>query len=246
MKKLLGVVIAASLMITGLSMAAEEGGEGPGGKKRGKGRMDHRKMLLEKFDADGDGKLSEEERAKARAEFTKKHPELHAKMIEKFDKDGDGKLNEEERKAAHEAMKERAKGRGKGRGKEIELTEEQRAEVKKHLLEKFDTDKDGKLSEEETKAAREELRKHMMKMRAAMIVLGGQGRGKGPMNPEMRKKLLEKFDVDKDGKLNEEERKAARKAFKERMKDRRGNKGKGKRKDGAGEKPQPELDEPDF
>ncbi len=241
MKKLLSIVVAASLMITGFSLAAEEGAGGPEGKKKGKGRMERRKMLLEKFDADGDGKLSEEERAKAKADFVKTHPELHAKMIKKFDKDGDGKLNEEERKAAHEAMKERAKGRGK----EIELTEEQRAEIKKHLLEKFDTDKDGKLSEEETKAAREELRKQMMKMRAAMIVLGGPGRGKGPRNPEMRKKLLEKFDVDKDGKLNEEERKAAGKALKERMKDRPG-KGKGRGKGGPREKPQPDVDEPDF
>jgi Ca2+-binding EF-hand superfamily protein len=42
--------------------------------------------MLAKYDADKDGKLSDEERRKARA----------AEMIKKFDKDGDGKLDEAE------------------------------------------------------------------------------------------------------------------------------------------------------
>ena len=33
------------------------------------------------------------------------------------------------------------------------------------------------------------------------------------MNPEQRKQMLEKFDTDKDGKLSDEERKAAREEF---------------------------------
>lgn len=47
--------------------------------------------ILEKFDADKDGKLSKEEREAARAAREKE-----------FDKDGDGKLNDEERKALRE------------------------------------------------------------------------------------------------------------------------------------------------
>jgi len=64
-----------------------------------------RKKLLEKFDKDGDGKLSEEERAAAKAAFQEKHPDAKEKVLAHFDKDGDGKLSEEERaaaKAAHE------------------------------------------------------------------------------------------------------------------------------------------------
>ena len=49
---------------------------------------------------------------------------------------------------------------------------------------------------------------------------GGRRGGPG-MNPEMRKKILEEFDKDGDGKLNEEERKAAREAAKARMEERR-------------------------
>ncbi len=48
--------------------------------------------MLKKFDKDGDGKLSTEER-KALMKSRK------AEMLKKFDKDGDGKLSAEERKA---------------------------------------------------------------------------------------------------------------------------------------------------
>ena len=48
--------------------------------------------VIEKFDADKDGKLNKEEREAARAAREKE-----------FDKDGDGKLNDEERKAMQEA-----------------------------------------------------------------------------------------------------------------------------------------------
>ena len=51
--------------------------------------------MIAKFDKDGDGKLSAEER-KALMEGRK------AEMLKKFDKDGDGKLSTEERKALME------------------------------------------------------------------------------------------------------------------------------------------------
>ena len=70
--------------------------------------------MLKKFDKDGDGKLSEEERSAARAEMQKRREadgqkgsrgERRAEMLKKFDKDGDGKLSEEERSAMRAAMK---------------------------------------------------------------------------------------------------------------------------------------------
>jgi Ca2+-binding EF-hand superfamily protein len=58
--------------------------------------------IIEKFDKDGDGKLSEDERAEIRKE-----------MMAKFDKDGDGKLGPEERKAAMAARSKLMQGKGK-------------------------------------------------------------------------------------------------------------------------------------
>ena len=42
---------------------------------------------------------------------------------------------------------------------------------------------------------------------------GSRGPHRGMMDPEQQKKMLEKFDTDKDGKLSDEERKAAREEF---------------------------------
>jgi|LakMenEpi03Aug12_release.lakeMendotaPanAssembly.Ray.scaffolds.fasta_scaffold283702_1 hypothetical protein len=81
----------------------------------------------EKFDKDGDGTLSKEERRAM-------HQARRAEMLEKFDKDGDGKLSDDEQKAAQDArMAERENRR-------------------KAMLLKFDKDGDGKLSEEERAA----------------------------------------------------------------------------------------------
>lgn len=74
------------------------------------------------------------------------------------------------------------------------------------IVAKFDLDGDGKLNQEERKAARKAMHEHH------------------------RQKMLEKFDTDGDGKLSEEERKAAREA---RAKHGKGGKGgKGPRPDG--------------
>ena len=56
--------------------------------------------MLEKFDTDGDGKLSQEERDAAKA--AKK--ERRAAFIEKHDTNGDGELDKEEKAAAKEAI----------------------------------------------------------------------------------------------------------------------------------------------
>jgi Ca2+-binding EF-hand superfamily protein len=68
------------------------------------------------------------------------------------------------------------------------LNEEERKAARdareKQMLEKYDADKDGKLSDEERKTAREAMR------------------------AEHEKKMLEKYDKDGDGKLSDEERKA--------------------------------------
>ena len=71
--------------------------------------------MLKKFDKDGDGRLSDEEKSTLRAEMQNRRgggrdrkqwtPEQRDEMLKKFDKDGDGKLSQEERDTAREAMK---------------------------------------------------------------------------------------------------------------------------------------------
>ena len=101
-------------------------------EKKGKGDRPgrpSREEMMKKFDKDGDGKLSDEEKAEIRKAMANRKPpahilekfdkdgdgklsddekaEMRQEMMAKFDKDGDGKLNPEERKAAMEA---RSKG----------------------------------------------------------------------------------------------------------------------------------------
>ena len=108
MKRLFTVVIALAMaaIVTQRAAADVKVGDRPN-------RGDQKKKILEKFDTDGDGKLNEEERAKAKAAIAKHRavgvvkakprPNREA-IVKKFDKDGDGKLNAEEGAAAKAAM----------------------------------------------------------------------------------------------------------------------------------------------
>ena len=91
--------------------------------------LSNRQKLVEKFDTDGDGVLSADER---KAFNESEHGRRRAQVIEQFDTDGDGVLSTDERTAAIESN--RAKHRAK-------------------MLEEFDADGDGVLSDDERQAA---------------------------------------------------------------------------------------------
>lgn len=87
--------------------------------------------VLEKYDTDGDGTLSDAEKAAMRAAIEAEREAKRAEIIAKYDTDGDGVLSEAERAAAKAAME---------------------AEKLAALTEKFtalDTDASGGLSAEE-------------------------------------------------------------------------------------------------
>jgi hypothetical protein len=119
MKPIKAITALAILLGTCL-IAGAEGKPGKPGKPHPKGPPPE---MLKKFDKDGDGKLSEDERKAMREAIQERHKD----KFKEFDKDGDGKLSKEEK----EAMK---------------------AARKAEWLKKYDTDGDGKLSDEERKA----------------------------------------------------------------------------------------------
>lgn len=104
--------------------------------------------MLKRFDADGDGKLNDTEKAAMETamkermdEMKEKHPEL----FKRLDQDGDGKLSPEEMRRAHGLRQD---GPQVGRRKD-------------ELTQRFDTDGDGTLSESEKSA----MKAHFVEMK---------------------------------------------------------------------------------
>ena len=81
------------------------------------------------------------------------------------------------------------------------------------LIKRFDKDGDGTLNDSEQAAAHEAMAK-LRGQGGAGALPGGSGEERKPRVD--KKELLEKFDADGDGKLNEEEHAKAAEEFKKR------------------------------
>lgn len=114
--------------------------------------------MLARFDTDGDGELSEEERQAAREAFrADREARRQQWLLEQYDKDGDGVLSAEEeaQREADEAEREAER-------------EARRAEAQQKALAAYDSDGDGVLSDAEKQAGRDARRDYMMQQREAM------------------------------------------------------------------------------
>ena len=172
-----------------------------------------REEAMKRFDKDGDGRLDDAERAEAMDALKKKGADMQAQlrqfMLRRFDADKDGTLDEQERKTAFEEVTKQLEQNG--------------PMVKNTILgmvhRRFDADGDGTLDGKELGSARDELFKRIV-----------QGAGNAdaattapPVDPaerrrrseEARKKeMLERFDADGDGTLDEDERGRAKEELK--------------------------------
>lgn len=198
MKKLLAFVVAIACCSSSTSLLAE--GQRPN-KEAFKERM-------KQFDTDGDGKLSADEKAAMKAAPGDRKPPgklaaggfgaarggetkagLQQKILEKFDANGNGKLDPDEQAAARQAAAERRKSKKLGQdgaangaanggvnpGDGIGGLNGQgvgggaagpRGDGRAKLMERFDLNRDGQLSPEE-----------MAQAKAMMEKLGGAGQG---------------------------------------------------------------------
>ncbi len=150
----LALALAAMTSLLASNVMAQDGGPGRKGRKGPKGSPG--KALMERFDANKDGKLSEEERENARSAMKAARGAA--------DTDGDGKISESEHLAAFK--------------KHLSENEQLAARV----LARFDEDGSGDLSDAElakaakrSKAAREGKREGNGQKKGRR---GGQRRGK--------------------------------------------------------------------
>ena len=155
--------------------------------------------------------------AKAKAAKKSGRPSQRAAFIKRFDKDGDGKLNEAERKAAGAARKAqgaRQSDRVSDKARPNSGGREGYAAAAKRIKEAV---KAGKITEAQGKERLAAYRKRM-----------GEGRGDSGRSRQTREELMKRYDKNKDGKLDEDERAALRKAMSDRN--------SGKRSPGSDEK----------
>lgn len=155
------------------------------------------KRLLEKFDLDGDGRISPEERKLAVPERG---------MGERFPR-GFGNRD----KPPHESDAER--GFPKKGGHHMKDAMQR---MRSKFLSRNDLDEDGVLSDEEREKARVEMQKHWQNTHKEMLNLYDADKD-GELSCEekhiaaeaKRKKILAEFDADGSGDLNKEEKKVA-------------------------------------
>ena len=154
--------------------------------------------------------------AKAKAAKKSDRPSREA-IIKRFDKDGDGKLNEAERKAAaapRKALGARQSDRASDKARPNSGGRERYAAAAMKIKEAV---KAGKITEAQGKERLAAYRKRM-----------GEGRGDSGRSRQTREELMKRYDKNKDGKLDEDERAALRRAMSDRN--------SGKRSPGSDEK----------
>ena len=145
-----------SVIVTALALSVSLAAATSWAADEKRSKVDREARLLERFDANKDGKLDDAEKAKAKEASAERRKdgggrrggEVPARLLEKYDANKDGKLDEAEKAKAKEEF---AKSGGR---------REMSPEMKAKLLEKYDANKNGQLDDDEQAKAREEFRKN--------------------------------------------------------------------------------------
>ena len=151
-----------------------------------------------------EAKSTDAKPAKAKAAKKSDRPSREG-IIKRFDKDGDGKLNEAERKAAaalRKAQGARQSDRASDKARPNSGGRERYAAAAMKIKEAV---KAGKITEAQGKDRLAAFRKRL-----------GEGRGDSGRSGQTREELMKRYDKNKDGKLDEDERAALRKAMSDR------------------------------
>lgn len=223
-----------------------------------------RKQVMTTFDADKNGKLSDDERKKANAALYTGQVRLSSgrsrrgrgrgdrgrgrggfsrqpdpETLKQYDTNKDGQLSSEERSAWFTARRE---------------------ESRKRMLETYDKDKDGELSDKEREAAREEGRRRWAQRRQSMLRERFDSNKDGKLDKEetaamekytaerrarteqRRQEYIKRWDKDGDGEVSEKEREAARASYRAESEARRAAFTKVWDSDGDGELNEKERD----
>lgn len=162
---------------------------GDGDNRRGRW---NREQVLERFDTDGDGQLSEEERDALREQMRDRRrsgdPAIRQIMMRRYDADGDGQLSETEREAARNDFREIRQG------------------IAERIVPLYDLDGDGELNQQEREAAAPAFRAEFERLRAFALL--DEDASGDVNNVELAKAISavgtgdELMDLNRDGKID--------------------------------------------
>ena len=165
--------------------------------------------------ADASAPAQASDRAANRRRQSQQRKPTGQDVLRRFDVNRDGQFSEQERAAMRRFRQSVQRRQGKKNLPSGRPGPKEQA----RLLQRFDKDQDGRLNGAERAAARQ-AREAFMKRREQSQ--GRRGRGRGPIvdKPDRsrvdKSELVGRFDKDGDGKLNNDERTAALKAFQSR------------------------------
>ena len=203
-----------------------------------------RESIIKRFDKDGDGRLSDTERAAARkaissrggrtadrapgriSEGLRERYQIAAKKIQEDLKAG--KITEEQARERQQALRKRlAQSAGRGGDRD---TDRAPGRISEGLRERYQIAakkiqedlKAGKITDEQARQRQQALRKRLQS-----VDRGGDR--DTDRSRSSRESLMKEFDKNNDGKLDEAERNALRKAMSERSRSRGGDRRGGER-----------------
>jgi len=116
-------------------------------------REDFRDKMLARYDANGNGVLDADEKAKMRADFQAKRQERKAEMLARFDTNKDGVLDPTEKAAMREERATRILAKLDTNGDGQLSIDEVKCGPLARRFEQIDTNKDGEISKAELIAA---------------------------------------------------------------------------------------------
>ena len=172
----------------------------PAENSAGSDRMEGGAATLKKYDRDGDGRLSDAERETMRKQIFEQRRrsigggrcrrafQFPPEIIKRYDKDGDGQLNEEESQAAQSGIQK--------------MFQELHAKDHYNTNGRLDPDEMDKIQADKAAGKLEDVPQIFLQM--------GRRRGPGSSARPPSVEVAKQMDRNRDGRLDEEELKAAR------------------------------------
>lgn len=200
--RLFMLLMAAGLTVVADTQAQDGNSQGP---SEVSAQALNIRSLLSRFDSDGNGELSVLERARVRQFIQKQNAQREVEtnnriqwqnVVHRYDTDGDGVLNATERQAALNTIRDLA-----GR-------KPQNVSIESELIERLDVNRDGRVDDDERRLLTlhvETLRGSADREPASTDKLDHRTR-----RSLDRETLIQRFDLNRDGQIDAEERVLAR------------------------------------